>query len=158
MTTTMMARARRRSRPGWRSRSVKRGSTPSRSGVVVSLTEFRMRDASRSLTTFEPEAARNSTALSRQDFMKGLERHQPSSAAYDKCDNGRYRRYCLNRGQGRKPSFDFVGVLFVECIRDFAQRMTDDHAKSFLVKVPDALLEILAAHVKSLRQIALRAK
>src|SRR4051794_30810424 len=37
MTTRMMARARRRSKPGWRGRSVKRGSTPGRS-ILVSLT------------------------------------------------------------------------------------------------------------------------
>src|SRR2546423_14758197 len=58
MTTTIMARARRRSRPGWRSRSVKRGSTPSRSGVVVSLTEFRTREASRSMAPVEFPRAR----------------------------------------------------------------------------------------------------
>lgn len=62
------------------------------------------------------------------------------------------------RGGTAQPGPDFLGVLFVERVGQFPERMAHDHFETFPVHVRDAMLERRAVDIKSGREIALHAK
>src|SRR5262249_39329695 len=63
---------------------------------------------------------------------------------------GCYRGYA-------EPAFDSLGGSFVECVVEFAQRMMDNHAKAFFVRVLDALVKMSAVKAKGRSQVPLHA-
>src|SRR5436190_15121562 len=62
------------------------------------------------------------------------------------------------RGRTGEPSLDFVGVLFVEGVGEFAERMANHHPETFPIQVGDAMLERSAVDVEGGGEIALHAK
>src|SRR5437763_16471490 len=57
-----------------------------------------------------------------------------------------------------EPVFDLLGVPFVECVIEFAQRMTDHDAETFFVCVQDAMLKVGAVQTEGGRKISLHAE
>src|SRR6266404_1747107 len=132
-----IASARRRSRPGWRSRWAKRGSTKPEAGDsprrIRPLADRRSEVREAKLAAAEPEERGRASSI----FANRLTR--------------------LRRGGG-EPVFDLLGILFVESVGELAERMADDDAKFLPVRIGNASLEVRPVHVKGAREIALHAK
>ena len=63
----------------------------------------------------------------------------------------------LGDGSG-EPTFDLVGILLVEDVGEFAERMANDHAQTWAGRIGNAMLERGAVDVEGGGEIALHAK